>query len=190
MIKEIIVTFQYDSETDTVTNVKCTAGGVEEKKKRTTKKKEDIVAELEDTALITLESSKLAFNNKAVADMNLKYEDRVIIKWEQKDKTLFPIIGKDTSFDEEGNGNKVTKTNTVGYKGKQNVVLAEMGDQFTIEPYVTKGYPEGVWRLLSTTSTTTFKTLEETIKASEKEELDIIVEDGDESEITEMTFKL
>lgn len=184
MIKNIIVTFQFDTETDSVSNVQCSVDGVE-KKKRTTKKKSDVVEEMASSPLITLEPTKLSFNNKAVADMEIEYEDRIVIKWEQKDKTLFPIIGKDSAFDEEGSGNKVTKSNTIGYKGKQNAVLAEFGNEFTIEPY-----KDGLWKLISTTSSNTVKTLEETIKVSEIVEPDLIVDGTDEIEIDEMTFTL
>lgn len=184
MIKNVLVTFQFDTETDSVSNVQCTVDGVE-KKKRTTKKKSDIVEEMANEPLITLEATKLAFNNKAVADMDIQYEDRIVIKWEQKGKTLFPIIGKDIAFDEEGSGNKVTKTNTIGYKGKQNAVLGEFGEEFTIEPY-----KEGLWKLISTTNPNTSKTLEETIKTVEEVNPDLIVDGTDDIEIDEFTFKL
>lgn len=184
MIKNVVVTFQFDTETDSVTNVQCSVDGVE-KKKRTTKKKSDIVEEMASSPLITLEATKLAFNNKAVADMEIEYEDRIVIKWEKNGKILFPIIGKDIAFDEEGSGNKVTKSNTIGYKGKQNAVLAEFGDEFTIEPY-----KDGLWKLISTTTPNTSKTLEETIKSSEAVEPDLIVDGTDDIEIDEMTFTL
>lgn len=184
MIKNVIVTFEFDTDTDTVANVKCSVDGIE-KKKRTTRKKADVVEEMASQALITLEPTKLVFNNKTVADMGIEYEDRIVIKWEKAGKTLIPIIGKDEAFDEEGSGNKVTKTNTVGYKGKQNAVLAELGTQFTIEPY-----KEGVWKLISTTSPTTFKTLEDTIKTVERVEPDLLIESGDETEIDELQFTL
>lgn len=184
MIKNVLVTFQFDTETETVTNVQCTVDGVE-KKKRTVKKKSDIVEEMANVPILTLEASKLVFNNRAIADMDIQYEDRIVIKWEQKDKTLFPIIGKDIAFDEEGSGNKVTKSNSIGYKGKQNAVLAEFGNEFTIEPY-----KDGLWKLISTTTPNTSKTLEETIKASEAVEADLIVDGSDDIEIDEMTFTL
>lgn len=186
MLKNIIVTFQFDTDTDTVSNVLCSVDGIE-KKKRTVKKKSDVIEEMASQALVTREETKLVLNNKLVADMGIEYEDRIVIKWEKsKDKkTMFPIIGKDVSFDEEGSGNKVTKTNTIGYKGKQNLVLAEFGEVFTIEPF-----KEGIWKLISTTNPTTSKTLKDTIKAVEKVEADILTESGDDVEIDEMQFTL
>lgn len=186
MIKGVIVTFDFDTETELVSNVLCNIDGVE-KKKRVTKAKAKVEEEMAAEPLITREETKLAFNNKAIADMGIEYEDRIVIKWEKvkNTKTVFPIIGKDEAFDEEGSGNKVTKTNTVGYKGKQNVVLAEFGEVFTIEPY-----KEGIWKLISTTSPTTSKTLEDTIKAVERVEADLITEKDEEIEIDEMQFTL
>ena len=101
-MKQVIVTFNYDPETESVSDVKCTVDGVE-KKKKTTKKVKDVEEEMAKEALITLESNKIAFNNKAVADMNIEYEDRIVIKWEKAEKggkTMIPIIGKDVAFDE------------------------------------------------------------------------------------------
>ena len=187
-VKQVIVTFEFDPETELVSNVLCTIDGVE-KKKKTTKKKSEVVEEMAKEPLITLETTKLVFNNKAVADMEIEYEDRIVIKWEKKDKTgkqLIPIIGKDIAFDEEGAGNKVTKTNTVGYKGKQNAVLAEFGSIFTIEPY-----KDNIWKLISTTSPTTSRTLEETVKAVSKVDPILITEEGDNDvEIEELKFIL
>lgn len=189
MIKGVIVTFDFDTETEQITNVQCNVDGVE-KKKRTTKPKAKVEEEMAAEPLITREETKLVFNNKVVADMEIEYEDRIIIKWEKsKDKkTMFPIIGTDVAFGEEGAGNKVTKTNTVGFKGKQNVVLAELGAIFTISPYVTDKYPEGVWKLVSTTNATTSKTLEDTIKAVEKVKTDIITEKDEDIEIEPLQF--
>ena len=186
MIKGIIVTFEYDTETELVSNVQCNVDGVE-KKKRVTKAKAKVEEEMAAEPLITREETKLVFNNKIVADMGIEYEDRIVIKWEKvkNSKTVFPIIGKDEAFDEEGAGNKVTKANTIGYKGKQNTVLAEFGEVFTIEPY-----KDGIWKLISTTSPTTSKTLEDTIKAVERVEADLITETDEEIEIDEMQFTL
>lgn len=191
MIKSVIVTFDFDTETELVSNVLCNVDGVE-KKKRTTKSKAKVEEEMAAEPLITREETKLVFNNKAVACMELEHEDRIIIKWEKIEgtKNLFPIIGKDLAFDEEGAGNKVTKANTIGFKGKQNVVLAELGSVFTISPYVTNAYPEGVWKLISTTNPTTCKTLEDTIKAVEKIEADIITDADENIEIDEIKFTL
>lgn len=179
MIKNITMTFDFDSETETVSNVKVV--GSVEKVKRTTKKKSEIIEELENEAKISLEPTKLVFNNKAVADMGIAYEDRVIIEWIKEGKKLIPIIRKDEEV-----GNKVTKSNTIGYKGKQNTILAEFGTEFTIFPTD----KEGEWKLVSLTGAPTSTTLEESIKLAEDTEADLITDTDDSIEIDDMTFSL
>jgi len=186
LVKSVMVTFEFDPTTEEVSNIQCSIDGVE-KKKRTTKKKTEVVEELASIPLITLDAAKLVFNNKAVAEMELEYEDRVVIKWDPitpKSKTLIPIIGKDLAFDEEGSGNKVTKSNTVGYKGKQNTILAELGTIFTIEPY--KG---DIWKLVSTTNPGAVKTIPEAIVESERVEPMLLIDNEDNSEIDETQFQ-
>ena len=185
MIKQITVTFDFDTETENVSNVKVVNNT--EKKKTTTKRLKDVEAEMATTALITLEPSKLVFNSKAVADLELEWEDRVIVKWVKDGNKMIPIIGKDVSFDEEGSGNKVTKTNTVTYRGKANDVLAELGVEFTLSPH-----DEGIWKLIPTTEGAVSKesSIETLVEEAVKVEAELIVDDEEETEIEELPFKL
>ena len=186
MIKQISITFDFNTETEEVSNIK-TVGSTEKKTRTTTKKVKDVVEKMANEALITLEPNKLIFNSKAVSDMEIEYEDRIVIKWEKEGKKMTPIIGKDIAFDEEGTGNKVTKSNSIAYKGKANTVLAELGTEFTIEPL-----REGVWKLLSTTGGTNedTSTLEEAIEQAEEVEPELLVDTDENNEIDELQFKL
>jgi hypothetical protein len=188
MTKQIIVTFDFDSETNSVSNVQCTVDGVE-KKKRTTKKKSEVEEEMAAEAVITLEPNKLVFNNKAAADLDIKYEDRIIIKWtpNKKTKKLYPVIGKDVAFDEEGSGNKVTKSNTITYKGKSNTMLAELGTSFTLI-----NGDNGIFELspLNGSINNAPQSLEETIEVAELVEPDLLVDLDETTEIDEIKFKL
>ena len=187
MIKQISITFDFDTETEEVSNIKTT--GSVEKKRTTTKKAKDVPTEIAAEALITLESNKLIFNSKTVIDMDINYEDRIVIKWEKEgeNKKMIPIIGKDISFDEEGAGNKVTKSNSIAYKGKANVVLAELGSEFTITPY-----KEGIWKLVPTTNVTSEEnvSLEKIIEAAEQVEAEVIIEGDEETQIDGLKFIL
>ena len=191
MIKQITVTFDFDTENESVSNVKV--AGSSEKKKTTTKKVKDVEVEIASDPIITLETNKLVFNSKAVIDMGLSYEDRIVIKWitEEKSKKMIPIIGTDISFDEEGSGNKLTKSNTIAYRGKANAVLAELGNEFTIESYA-----EGIWKLNATTEgkaeieNPTGEILVKLSEDAEKIEADLLVDDDTETDIAELTFKL
>lgn len=185
MIKQVSVTFEFDPETQEVTNLNCFIDGIEKKKKttRSVKKEKEVI--LEEFSLVTLDTNKLILNNKAVQEMGVSYEDRIIIKYEQPDKKKrpIPIIGTDISHGEEGNGNKVTKTNTVSYRGNSNKILAEYGTEFKLNPI-----REGLWELVSTNSKET--DIYVTQEVAEKLDVTILV-DGDENiQIDEMTFKL
>ena len=188
MIKQISITFDFNTETEEVSNIK-TVGSTEKKARTTTKKVKDVVEKMANEALITLEPNKLIFNSKAVFDMEIEYEDRIVIKWEKEGKKMTPIIGKDIAFDEEGTGNKVTKSNTITYKGKSNIVLSEHGSEFTIAPY-----REGVWKLISTSAKGTISnptiSLEEVLEEAEETEADLLVDTDENTEIDTLTFQL
>ena len=184
MIKQVSITFDFNTETEEISNVK-TVGSVE-KKTRTTKKVADVIEEMASEPIITLDPNKLIFNNKAVADLELEYEDRVVLEWkkEGKSKVMVPTIRKDDEA-----GNKVTKTNTVVCKGKANTVLAERGTEFTIVPF---GDTEGIWKLVSTSGGTIEETstLEEAIEQAEETEPELLVDTDEITEIDELKFKL
>ena len=68
MIKQITVTFDFNSETEEVSNIKV--ADKSEKKKTTTKKVKDIVVESSNPTII-LESNKLVFSQAIVSEMKL-----------------------------------------------------------------------------------------------------------------------
>lgn len=186
MIKQISITFDFNTETEEVSNIKSI--GSIEKKKTTTKKAKDMPAEIAADALITLEANKLVFNSKTVADMDIHYEDRIVIKWEKIDKKMIPIIGKDMSFDEEGSGNKVTKSNSIAYKGKANVVLAALGSEFTIEEY-----KENIWKLVPTVQSLVNLVnipIEEALEIAQEVDPVLITDSDDEIKIDKLQFQL
>lgn len=190
MNKQFTVTFELDAKTETVTNLTVFVDGVEKKKTttRTTKAKD---VELEDTAIITLEENKLVFNNRAISDMKLEWKDRVVIKYDKLEdgvgKKLIPLIGTDFSFDQEGSGNQVTKTNTVSYRGKSNTILTEYGNEFTIE-----AHGDGIWKLVSTSGGNENLTYKETVEKAEEIDITLLTDEGygEDTAIDEMTFKL
>lgn len=88
--------------------------------------------------LITLDSNKLILTTGAVDMMNICPDCRVDIKYKKKDKVSVPVIGTDTAFGTKG-GNKLTKTNTVSFRGSANEKLAEYGSVFKLEPSEDEG---------------------------------------------------
>lgn len=188
MIKQISITFDFNTETEEVSNIKTT-GSAEKKVRTTTKKLKDIVEEMAAEPIITLDPNKLIFNNKAVADLELVYENRVVIEWKKVGKKMIPTIRKD-----DESGNKFTKSNTVVCKGNANTILAELGTEFTIIPF--EGIA-GVWTLVSTTggtsnlnNTNNTSTIEDAIKEAEETEADLLVSTDEINEIDELQYKL
>lgn len=97
------------------------------------RKSTKVVVEENKDPLITLDSSKLILTTGAVELMNICADCRVDIKYKKKDKTSVPVIGTDAAFGTKG-GNKLTKTNTVSFRGSANTKLAEFGTTFKLEP--------------------------------------------------------
>lgn len=182
MIKQISVTFEFDPETQFVSNLNCFVDGIEKKKPAATRKKKN--TELEPEALVIREANRLVFNNKCYLDMALSTEDRIIIKYEKVNNKRIPIIGTDSSFNEEGSGNKVTKAQTTSYRGKVNTVLAEYGETFRIKPY-----SEGLWELVSNENPDE-KTYDTIVEKAEKLDVEITTTDDEKIEIDELTFTL
>ena len=88
--------------------------------------------------LITLDSNKLVLTTGAVDMMKICPDCRVDIKYKKKDKVSVPVIGTDAAFNAKG-GNKLTKTNTVSFRGSANDKLAEYGSVFKLEPSEDEG---------------------------------------------------
>ena len=88
--------------------------------------------------LITLEANKLVLTQGAVDALNPCEDCRIDIKYKKKDKKLVPVIGTDAAFGTKA-GNKLTKTNTVSYRGAANDKLAAYGTVFRLEPTEEEG---------------------------------------------------
>ena len=83
--------------------------------------------------LITLEANKLVLTQGAVDALNPCEDCRIDIKYKKKGKKLVPVIGTDAAFGTKA-GNKLTKTNTVSYRGAANDKLSAYGTVFRLEP--------------------------------------------------------
>lgn len=105
--------------------------------KRQVSKATKVVEENQDP-LITLDSNKLVLTTGAVQMMNICADCRLDIKYKKKDRISVPVIGTDEAFGTKG-GNKLTKTNTISFRGSANEKLSEYGTVFTIEPSEDEG---------------------------------------------------
>lgn len=88
--------------------------------------------------LIMLDSNKLILTTGAVDLMQICSDCRVDIKYKKKNKVSVPVIGTDEAFGTKG-GNKLTKTNTISFRGASNEKLSEFGTTFKLEPSEDKG---------------------------------------------------
>jgi hypothetical protein len=82
--------------------------------------------------LITLDSNKLVLTTGAVELLNVCTDCRLDIKYKKKGKQTVPVIGTDSAFGTKG-GNKLTKTNTISFRGSANDKLSEFGNIFKLE---------------------------------------------------------
>lgn len=167
MIKAVNITFDIDTDSGSVKNVKCTVEG-QVKKTTRTKKKSEV---MEPYAIIDRLDTKLVFNNKALAELGAEPGDRIPVTYKEIDGLLKPVISvSDTA------GNKLTKSQSVLFRGDQNTVLAEFGDQFTIEPLT-----EGQFKLV---------TIAGNIETTDAVKAEVIVSDTTVTkEIDELTYE-
>lgn len=94
---------------------------------------------------LTLGKSNYKLNSAAMALLNATPESRLCIGYQPIGDIEFPVIGTEESFG-CGGGNKISKNNTVVYKGRQFERLSEFGKVFTLAPL--KGN-EGIYILVS-----------------------------------------
>lgn len=135
--------------------------------------------------LITLDSNKLVLTTGAVDMMKICPDCRVDIKYKKKDKVSVPVIGTDAAFGTKG-GNKLTKTNTVSFRGSANEKLAEYGSVFKLEP----SEDEGIFYLIGDKMNKPVEDeaidIEDELDLDSLEELDI----DDSSDLEGFDFKL
>ena len=129
--------------------------------------------------IVTLDSNKLILTQGAVDLLQVCEDCRIDIKYERKDKKAVPIIGTDAAFGTKA-GNKLTKSNTVSYRGAANDKLAAYGTVFRLEP--TKN--EGIYYLVGDKEPEKTKVPDEIINI--ENELDIEMLDNIDLDNTEL----
>lgn len=97
---------------------------------------------------LTLDNNKYTLNSSAVELMGITQEDKIDIKYETTNDGTIPVIGTDSAFGTKG-GNRLTKSNTVAYRGVKNEELAKYGNQFILSNHPVK---EGLFVLTSETN--------------------------------------
>jgi len=186
MTKQFNISFSYDIESDSVSGLKCVVDGIEKKRKSTKKLKDESVENTLDP-LIILEENKLVLNDAVISKLQLEFGDKIIIEYKQRNKKLVPTIRKDKEI-----GNKISKSNTVTYRGKANLVLAEYGKRFSISPF-----GDDSWELINNCpiiseykEITDENIINNLVEETDNFDLDLIVKSDSDYEIDELTYSL
>lgn len=183
MIKmlDLSVSIEYDTEKDEIVKYSTCLNGVEEKKTTTTKKSSSKKNKLEGLCL-KREPNKITLSEGLVEALGASVEDKIAIQYKKDEKKqLFPVIGLSSSFGDD-NGNRLTKSNTVSYRGKANDTLAEFGEMFIAEPY-----ENGIYKLCGDSKVT--KDIE--LKAAIKNvDMGIDVISDETTQIDDLNFSL
>jgi hypothetical protein len=130
------VTFNFDPETTSVSDVVCSVGDVVEKKTTTKKSTVKQVGKALTGLTIVREEGKLVLSPELIETLGTEDEIRVSIRYDKVgpkgQEVITPFFGNDLAFGIKG-GNKLAKAGTVAYRGKANEILAEFGETFTLE---------------------------------------------------------
>lgn len=115
------ISFEFDEVKKTISNVKIT-----EKKP-----KEQLTG-----AYVSLSDNKLTFTDDAIQLLEVSPGDRITINYyTESEENTFPVIGKSSLFTDDEGGNKLTKQNTISFRGSQKKILKEYGSNFKLEPF-------------------------------------------------------
>lgn len=91
-----------------------------------------------EEATVTVENNKLVLSKDAIKALNSVAGDRIAINyWTVDNATTFPLIGRAASFLDSTSGNRLTKSNTVSFRGVQRDILLEYGSFFQLVPFKT-----------------------------------------------------
>ena len=145
-------------------------------------------AKVDTNPIITLEPNKLVLTQGAVDLLQVCADCRIDIKYKKKDKQAVPIIGTDTAFGTKS-GNKLTKSNTVSYRGSANEKLSAYGTTFKLEPTE----DEGIYYLVGDKVQEEISIPDEIIDIENEldiESLDDINTDEDDKDLEKFDFSL
>ena len=86
--------------------------------------------------IVELTDNKLIVTTKVLNVLNILFGDRVAINYYQISREeTFPVIGKSDVFFDPDSGQKLTKSNTISFKGIQNTMLSKYGSLFILEAF-------------------------------------------------------
>ena len=173
--QQFTITYEREVDTNTGEIIKTTI--IDSSDIKPVKKK--AIREDSDTeAKVYLECNKLKLNSLAIKMLNISPGDRIDVQYTND----YPVIGVAESFGNPEGGCKLSKTNTVSFRGKKAENLSNFGNEFTIKLI------DGKFVLDSGNKKEDPKVLEEINTDNIDIDLDSFLEDN--SEITSSMFQL
>jgi hypothetical protein len=118
------ISFNYNEETETIENLVV---------KNLNKKQPPTVEVIGNTLLLSKSSIEL---------LECVCGDKISVQY-TIDKSLIPVIGKASVFADEDTGNKLTKKNTVSFRGEQKKTLLSFGSKFYLQEF-----QEGMYKMI------------------------------------------
>ena len=164
------ISFDFDEVTQKVTNLKVTS---------LSKVNLD-----EGEPFVQLMDNKLKLTPKAIEMIGAQVGDRIQVNyWTENNHNTFPLIGRSEFFTDKEEGSKLTKSNTVSFRGNKNTVLKVYGELFKLE-----GFKDNMFRLVKVeteneATESEQKELEDLNSSEIDEEIKNILEDEDNSDL-------
>lgn len=164
------ISFDFDEVTQKVSNLKVTS---------LSKVNLD-----EGEPLVQLMDNKLKLTPKAIEMIGAQVGDRIQVNyWTENNHNTFPLIGRSEFFTDKEEGSKLTKSNTVSFRGNKNTVLKVYGELFKLEEF-----KDNMFRLVKVkteneATETEQKELEDLNSSEIDEEIKNILEDEDNSDL-------
>lgn len=164
------ISFDFDEVTQKVTNLKVTS---------LSKVNLD-----EGEPLVQLMDNKLKLTSKAIEMIGAQVGDRIQVNyWTENNHNTFPLIGRSEFFTDKEEGSKLTKSNTVSFRGNKNTVLKVYGELFKLEEF-----KDNMFRLIKVeteneATESEQKELEDLNSSEIDEEIKNILEDEDNSDL-------
>lgn len=117
----INISFNYNEDTNTIDNIVI-------------RNYKSFPKEIEP--IVEVKENKLVLSPKAVSLLQCVCSDRISINYIQNGNELtFPVIGKSSVFADQDSGNRLTKSNTVSFRGFQRDLLLKYGTIFILEEF-------------------------------------------------------
>jgi hypothetical protein len=130
-IIRITTVVEYDTETGSILTNSQNCETIKDVKPKQKAPEKAQIEPITGEPKVTLESNKLVFTTQACELLGVNPGDELVIQYADVDNDYRIIIGNADKFGIKGN--KLTKSLTVSYRGKQFEMLKTYGDSFIVE---------------------------------------------------------